>query len=314
VRSYVTKPTTIRAITEIPANTPRPMGKTESFLPGMAKAAVDADSLAAAAVPEAAPVEVADTMVTEIPPTAAAGVPPEAAAEAVDDALFALATAEPETVETGPSTEAAGFPEPVPPVAVDVAEELDVVLLPVDAAATEVATALPETVVAPITDTAGTAEADELPEELLLSALVEVVLALVEVDLLLLALVEVVLALVEVDMMLSEEVEVVLDSDEEVDVDLDTEDVEVELEDSEDELNPDEELDESNVSVQFRTSSTAASPLANLIGVSVITQVSVIGPASVSVVVSVFTLVESPDGVESARATKAPDKPIAGAA
>jgi hypothetical protein len=34
----VTRPTTIRAITEIPAKTPRPIGRTESFFPGTAKA------------------------------------------------------------------------------------------------------------------------------------------------------------------------------------------------------------------------------------------------------------------------------------
>jgi len=34
VLSYVTRPTTIRAITEIPANTPRPIGSTESCWPG----------------------------------------------------------------------------------------------------------------------------------------------------------------------------------------------------------------------------------------------------------------------------------------
>jgi hypothetical protein len=33
----VTSPTTTRAITEIPANTPRPIGRTESFFPGIVK-------------------------------------------------------------------------------------------------------------------------------------------------------------------------------------------------------------------------------------------------------------------------------------
>jgi hypothetical protein len=36
----VTKPTTIRAITEIPAKIPRPIGRTEIFFPGIWKAAV----------------------------------------------------------------------------------------------------------------------------------------------------------------------------------------------------------------------------------------------------------------------------------
>lgn len=39
VRSYVTKPTTINAITDMPANIPRPIGSTEIFFPGIWKAA-----------------------------------------------------------------------------------------------------------------------------------------------------------------------------------------------------------------------------------------------------------------------------------
>lgn len=39
VRSYVTKPTTINAITDIPAKMPRPIGRTEIFFPGIWKAA-----------------------------------------------------------------------------------------------------------------------------------------------------------------------------------------------------------------------------------------------------------------------------------
>lgn len=39
VRSYVTKPTTINAITDIPAKMPRPIGSTEIFFPGIWKAA-----------------------------------------------------------------------------------------------------------------------------------------------------------------------------------------------------------------------------------------------------------------------------------
>jgi len=52
VRSYVTKPTTIKAMTEIPANTPNPMGKTWIFCPGTEKADADDDAwFSAAAVP-----------------------------------------------------------------------------------------------------------------------------------------------------------------------------------------------------------------------------------------------------------------------
>lgn len=54
VLSYVTSPTTISAITEIPANTPKPMGRTESFFPGIVKfAAVEAELSAALLVEEA---------------------------------------------------------------------------------------------------------------------------------------------------------------------------------------------------------------------------------------------------------------------
>jgi hypothetical protein len=59
VRSYVTKPTTINAITDTPAKTPRPIGRTCTCLPGISKAAAgEADaSTAAAAVPEPAAAE-----------------------------------------------------------------------------------------------------------------------------------------------------------------------------------------------------------------------------------------------------------------
>lgn len=65
VRSYVTRPTTMRAITEIPAKTPSPMGRTEIDFPGTENAlvgvfddcAANADTdevLSAAAVTDAA--------------------------------------------------------------------------------------------------------------------------------------------------------------------------------------------------------------------------------------------------------------------
>lgn len=51
VRSYVTSPTTIRAITEIPANTPRPIGRTDRCFPGSVKEPSDEfdDEVASAA-------------------------------------------------------------------------------------------------------------------------------------------------------------------------------------------------------------------------------------------------------------------------
>jgi hypothetical protein len=59
----VTKPTTIRAITEIPAKIPRPIGSTEIFFPGIWKAAacvaeeVDDEALSA---PDAGDVPLVD--------------------------------------------------------------------------------------------------------------------------------------------------------------------------------------------------------------------------------------------------------------
>jgi len=48
VLSYVTRPTTINAMTETPANTPRPTGNTESFVPGRVKFVVLGEFSAAA--------------------------------------------------------------------------------------------------------------------------------------------------------------------------------------------------------------------------------------------------------------------------
>jgi len=44
----------MRAITEIPANTPRPIGRTDNFFPGSEKAVWDAELAAAAEAAEAA--------------------------------------------------------------------------------------------------------------------------------------------------------------------------------------------------------------------------------------------------------------------
>lgn len=52
VRSYVTKPTTINAMTDMPANIPRPIGSTEIFFPGIWKAdaaLVDGEAVALSA-------------------------------------------------------------------------------------------------------------------------------------------------------------------------------------------------------------------------------------------------------------------------
>ena len=54
VRSYVTKPTTINAITDMPANIPRPIGSTEIFFPGIWKAAAALEDAVAVVLSAAA--------------------------------------------------------------------------------------------------------------------------------------------------------------------------------------------------------------------------------------------------------------------
>lgn len=109
VRSYVTNPTTIKAMTEIPANTPRPMGRTESFFPGRVKAApaADADACSAAATETAVPVaeelaDVAGAFVGGVALVTAGATIVGLGAVVVDNAVV-----EGTTVET-PFTETAG--------------------------------------------------------------------------------------------------------------------------------------------------------------------------------------------------------------
>jgi hypothetical protein len=59
VLSYVTKPTTIKAITTMPANTPSPMGRTDKFLPGIWNLVVGEEEEASEALGVAVPVPVA---------------------------------------------------------------------------------------------------------------------------------------------------------------------------------------------------------------------------------------------------------------
>jgi hypothetical protein len=54
VRSYVTKPTTINAITDMPAKIPRPIGSTEIFFPGIWKAAAALEDAVAVVLSAAA--------------------------------------------------------------------------------------------------------------------------------------------------------------------------------------------------------------------------------------------------------------------
>ncbi len=67
VRSYVTNPTTMSAITEIPAKTPKPIGSTDNCFPGRVKAAdVDCEDSAAAADAEAEALAEAASAVPEV--------------------------------------------------------------------------------------------------------------------------------------------------------------------------------------------------------------------------------------------------------
>jgi len=83
VRSYVTSPTTIKAITEIPAKTARPIGRTDSFWPGSVNAGVLVAAESAADVPEA---EAEDGEGLGLPPAAFAGTADDPAADTVADA------------------------------------------------------------------------------------------------------------------------------------------------------------------------------------------------------------------------------------
>ncbi len=56
VRSYVTKPTTINAITDMPAKIPRPIGSTEIFFPGIWKAPAELEDGVAVVLSAAADV------------------------------------------------------------------------------------------------------------------------------------------------------------------------------------------------------------------------------------------------------------------
>lgn len=70
----MTSPTTIRAMTDMPANTPRPIGRTDSFFPGMEKLPLVV-CWAAAAVGEPGVEEVlAVVPVVVVGATAASGV------------------------------------------------------------------------------------------------------------------------------------------------------------------------------------------------------------------------------------------------
>lgn len=90
VRSYVTRPTTIKAITEIPAKTPRPMGSTDSFFPGKVKDSFVAEACSAAA----ADAEAADSL-------AAAATVSEAETDMVASVVGAgVGTIEADTAET----------------------------------------------------------------------------------------------------------------------------------------------------------------------------------------------------------------------
>jgi hypothetical protein len=67
----VTNPTTIRAITEIPANTPNPIGKTDKVFPGSWKGAADVLAASAAAADAVVARELVPVNAVSSPATAA---------------------------------------------------------------------------------------------------------------------------------------------------------------------------------------------------------------------------------------------------
>jgi hypothetical protein len=88
VRSYVTKPTTIRAMTEIPAKTPNPMGNTEIDFPGT-EIALLGEFVACAAIADADDV------------LSAAAVPPDAVIVGENEAVATVVS--PLTMTPGPA-------------------------------------------------------------------------------------------------------------------------------------------------------------------------------------------------------------------
>lgn len=95
VRSYVTRPTTINAITEIPAKTPRPIGNTDNFLPGSSKfAEADADASFWAAADADVVAEAAAAAAESLPDAVAAALVAPLLAEANSDDIAETATEE----------------------------------------------------------------------------------------------------------------------------------------------------------------------------------------------------------------------------
>lgn len=224
-------------MTEIPANTPKPIGRTDNFLPGSWKPSVeDAAAADAETVESAAEVPLGLLLLSE-------GVPPVASG-CVGDVVVAagvvpVAAAERETVEIPLAIMAPAFPDETPGTADDVPD-------PVDVACDVVAVTVdpPEGVdVATVVVKDGEAVSD------LVAVSVEVDVAVADVRVI--VSVEVLAALVAVAVLIN----VVLD--------------------------PAAVPPLANASVHFFTSSTAGFPSLSVIGVSVISQVSVTGPAFV---------------------------------
>lgn len=92
----MTNPTTISAITDIPAKTPKPIGRTESFLPGRVNAACEVELAAAALAEEAAAAEDEAESAAEVAEAADEDAPEDALAELV--ALLELAPDDAEDV------------------------------------------------------------------------------------------------------------------------------------------------------------------------------------------------------------------------
>lgn len=74
-------------MTDIPANTPRPIGSTDSFLPGSVNCGAPVDSVAATAVPVPAGVLLAAALVAVLPVSGIGTVPAASVVAGVGSAV-----------------------------------------------------------------------------------------------------------------------------------------------------------------------------------------------------------------------------------
>lgn len=256
VRSYVTNPTTMSAMTDIPAKTPNPMGRTDNVFPGRTNAAAGDVELASAAAAVAG-LALAESAVPLAPDAAAAAALPVIVVIGYTNG-FMRVPLDKSRLDTLTLTDIAGAAA----LATDDAAEPDALL---DAADEPAATAEEPVAV----------EAEE-----------SVVVAAKELEAVAAEESEVVVADESVAVVADEAIEVVeVDEDEEADVVVSDDELDEPLEPDElldpEEPDPAELLfwEPSREMVHDLTSCTAAWPLLSVIGVRVITHFSTMVPA-----------------------------------